>query len=80
MDSIESVEFQIDAGLNVNVAINKVDGKGIVEEKEKTDKTLEKQGLGRPVGTLETKRKRYFDMINNGKNKPKNQEGRLYKN
>ena len=36
------------------------------DEKEKMDKMFEK-GLGRPKGDWDTKRKRYFDMINNGK-------------
>ena len=38
------------------------------------DKIFEKKGLGRPVGMSETKRKHYFEMINNGKlNEPKGQ-------
>ena len=37
------------------MAIEKLDGKGDVEEKEKTEKIFDKKGLGRPVGTSETK-------------------------
>ena len=58
MDSIKSIEFKVDAGLNFNMAMNKVDGKD-----------FEKMGLGRPKGDWDTKRKQYFDMINNGKSK-----------
>ena len=36
LDSIKSIEFEIDAALlNFNMAINKVDAKGHVEEKER---------------------------------------------
>ena len=68
LNSIKSIEFKIciDAGLNFNMAIEKLDGKGDVEEKEKTEKIFEKKGLERPVGTWETKRKQYFD-IHSGK-------------
>ena len=63
MDSIKSIEFKVDGGLN----LNKDNEKDNVEEKEKMDKIFEKNGLGRPVGTWDTKRKQYFDMINSGK-------------
>ena len=67
MDSIKSIEFKVDAGLNFNMAMNKIDGKDNADEKEKMDKIFEKKGLGRPKGDWDTKRKQYFDMINNGK-------------
>ena len=63
LDSIKSIEFKVDAGLN----FNKDNTKDTAEEKDKMDKIFEKKGLGRPVGTWDTKRKQYFDMINSGK-------------
>ena len=66
MGTIKSIEFKVDAGLNFNMVMNKIDGNDNADEKEKMDKIFEKKGLGRPVGTWDTKRKQYFDMINNG--------------
>ena len=77
LDSIKSIEFKVNAGLNLNMAMNKIDGKENVEEKENTNKIFAKKGLGRPpVGTWDTKRKQYFDMRNSGKSK--NHEGKLW--
>ena len=67
LDSIKSIEFKVDTGLNFNMAMNKILGNDNADEKEKMDKIFEKRGLGRPVGTWDTKRKQYFDMINNSK-------------
>ena len=60
MDSIKSIEFKVDAGLNVNMAMNKIDGKDNADEKEKMDKIFEKKGLGRPKGDWGTKRQHIF--------------------
>ena len=52
LDSTKSIELNIDA--HWNLAINKVDGKGNVEEKEKIDQIFEEEkGLERPIGTWE---------------------------
>ena len=67
LDSIKSIEFKVDAGLNFNMAMNKIDGKDNAEEKEKMDKIFEKRGLGRPIADFETKRKTYYDMVVSGK-------------
>ena len=69
LDSIKSIEFKVDTGLNFNMAMNKILGNDNADEKEKMDKIFEKRGLGLgcPVGTWDTKRKQYFDMINNSK-------------
>ena len=67
LDRIKSIEFKVDTGLNFNMAMNKVLGSDNADEKEKMDKIFEKRGLGRPVGTWDTKRKQYFDMISNSK-------------
>ena len=45
LDSIKSIEFKVDAGLNLNMALNKIDGNDNADEKEKMDKIFEKKGL-----------------------------------
>ena len=51
------------------MAMKKIDRKDNADEKEKMDKIFEKNGLGRPKGDWDTKRKQYFDMIHSGKTK-----------
>ena len=53
LDSIKSIEFKVNAGLNLNMAMNKTDGKIMRVRKKRwiMDKIFEKWGLGRPVGT-----------------------------
>ena len=56
LDSIKSIEFKVDGGLNFQHGDEKNYGKENAYEKEKIDKIFEKKGLGRPVGTWDTKR------------------------
>ena len=64
MDSIKSIEFKVDAGLNLNMAMamNKVEGKDNADEKEKPDKIFQAKSIGRPKGELHEKRKQYPKM------------------
>lgn len=51
-----------------------------VEDKEKMDKIFAKKQIGRPVGTWETKREQYAEMLNKGKIKsPKESTLEYYK-
>ena len=52
MDSTKSIEFKVDAGLNLNIAINNLAGKGNADEKVKMDKTFQAKSIGRPKGEL----------------------------
>ena len=49
-------------------------------DKEKMDKIFAKKQIGRPVGTWESKRERYADMLNKGKiGQPKESTLEYYK-
>ena len=50
------------------------------DEKAKVEKIFEKKGIGRPIGSYETKQEQYVKMLNDGKIKqPKEQTLEYYK-
>ena len=40
MDSIKSIEFKVDAGLNFNMAMNRIDGKDNADERLKDGQNI----------------------------------------
>ena len=50
------------------------------EDKEKIEKAFEKRGIGRPIGSFESKRNQYLKMLKDGKIKePKSSTLEFYK-
>ena len=59
LDSIKSIESKVDAGLNLNMAMNKIDGKDNAHEKEQMDTITGRVGkvAGKVARDKENKKK-----------------------
>jgi len=62
MDSLNTILERLNSNNN-----NKVENKNDDIEKDKLDKIFAKRQVGRPVGTWESKREQYANMLNEGK-------------
>ena len=63
LDTLKAMEEKLEGRKKEENKENKEENK----EKEKMDKIFAKKQIGRPVGTWESKRERYADMLNKGK-------------
>ena len=62
MESLNTILERLNSNNN-----NKVENKNDDIEKDKLDKIFAKRQVGRPVGTWESKREQYANMLNEGK-------------
>ena len=62
LDTLKAMEEKLEGHKKEEKEENKEN-----KEKEKMDKIFAKKQIGRPVGTWESKREQYADMLNKGK-------------
>ena len=74
LDTIKTIDDKLDTTLNLNMAVAKVNGVSNNNDREKMDEIFAKKGLGRPVGSYESKRNSYFEMVSNSRIKQPKKE------